>query len=1080
MILVIDNYDSFTYNLVQLLAALGAEVEVRRNDARHRRGGARAGARRASSSRPGPGTPDDAGISRDVIRAAAEAGVPLLGVCLGHQCIAEVYGGSVCRAPRPVHGKTDEIDHDGTGLFAGHAEPVHRDALPLAVRGRRLACPTRSRSRRRTPDGVVMGAAPPRAARLRRAVPPRERADARGREAARELPRRRPARCRSRASASGAPAAVAASGGSARASRRRPPRSRASAARSARVSSGGVAHRGRGAPRHEPGHGRRGDAVADQRARHGDAHEGRDRRRDRRVRARDARARHAGAPDASPATSTRAARAATACTRSTSRRRRRSSSRAPACRSPSTATAPCRPRRGQRRRARGARRRHRRSTPADMARCIDEAGVGFLFAQALHASMRHAGGTAPRDRHPHRLQHPRAAHQPRRREAPAPRRVRRRASRRSWPRSPGASAPSACSSSTAIPAWTRSRRPARPPSPSSTPPTARVRTYEITPGAGRHRARHARRHRRRRRRARTPRSCARSSRASTGPRRDVVLMNAAAALLAAGQGRRPRRGRGAGARVDRLRPRARARSTRSSRVARGWRAASRAQREARSDERRRELPRRHDRAPPRRASRAEYGALSRGRPRAARLRARGRPRDFAAALDGPPRRRRHRRGQEGVAERGPDRAGLRGVQAGAALPGRRARRRSACSPSPRRSAARFADLSDVADAVDIPVLCKDFVVDPVQLFVARGHGADAVLLMVSVLGDLIAEYVDLARDARPDAARRGRRRATSSPSRWGSAAPRDRGEQPRPAHARGRPGRRARGHRARRRASDAIVVAASGDRDARRRRSVPPRPGADAVLVGETLMRARVPGGRAGGADGRAASASARYDRDTRPRTSSEARGEPRTAKEDRDMPDRTRFGLDETQTCPTAWYNMHARPKTPPAPTRTCTRTATSSGRTRSATSGAALPDGAASSRRCRRTATSTSPARSSTSTRRTAPRRCIRARQLEKDLGLPDGREDLLQVRGRQPGRLAQAQHRHPAGVLQQAGGHHEDLDRDRRGPVGQRALDRRRALRHRRRGLHGQGQLRPEAVPPHPHGDVRRHGARLADAT
>ncbi len=111
MILIIDNYDSFTYNLVQLLAALGADVRVERNDALTA-DEALALEPRGIVISPGPGTPDDAGISRDVIRAAATAGVPVLGVCLGHQCVAEVYGGEICRAPKPVHGKTDEITHE--------------------------------------------------------------------------------------------------------------------------------------------------------------------------------------------------------------------------------------------------------------------------------------------------------------------------------------------------------------------------------------------------------------------------------------------------------------------------------------------------------------------------------------------------------------------------------------------------------------------------------------------------------------------------------------------------------------------------------------------------------------------------------------------------------------------------------------------------------------------------------------------------------------------------------------------------------------------------------------------------------
>jgi anthranilate phosphoribosyltransferase len=155
MILVIDNYDSFTYNLVQLLSALGAEVEVRRNDTITAEE-ALALAPTGIVVSPGPGTPEDAGISRDVIRAAAEAGVPLLGVCLGHQCIAEVYGASICRSPKPVHGKTDQITHDGRHLFAGIPSPftatryhslcVDADTVPdvLEVQAR-------------TPDGVIMG-----------------------------------------------------------------------------------------------------------------------------------------------------------------------------------------------------------------------------------------------------------------------------------------------------------------------------------------------------------------------------------------------------------------------------------------------------------------------------------------------------------------------------------------------------------------------------------------------------------------------------------------------------------------------------------------------------------------------------------------------------------------------------------------------------------------------------------------------------------------------------------------------------------------------------------------------------------
>ena len=154
MILVIDNYDSFTYNLVQLLAALGAEVEVRRNDEISARDALALGPVGIVIS-PGPGTPDDAGVSRDVVRAAAGAGVPLLGVCLGHQCIADVYGGTVCRAPVPVHGKTDEVHHDATGLFVGIPSPFTATRYhSLCVEVESL--PDALEVHARTSDGVVM------------------------------------------------------------------------------------------------------------------------------------------------------------------------------------------------------------------------------------------------------------------------------------------------------------------------------------------------------------------------------------------------------------------------------------------------------------------------------------------------------------------------------------------------------------------------------------------------------------------------------------------------------------------------------------------------------------------------------------------------------------------------------------------------------------------------------------------------------------------------------------------------------------------------------------------------------------
>ncbi|MEP6589704.1 MAG: aminodeoxychorismate/anthranilate synthase component II [Gemmatimonadota bacterium] len=123
MLLILDNYDSFTYNLVQLLGELGAEPEVVRND---QIGVADALARmpRGIVVGPGPGTPATAGIAIPLIRAAAEAGLPLLGVCLGHQAIGEAFGGSVVRADRLMHGKTTDVSHGGVELFAGIPAPM--------------------------------------------------------------------------------------------------------------------------------------------------------------------------------------------------------------------------------------------------------------------------------------------------------------------------------------------------------------------------------------------------------------------------------------------------------------------------------------------------------------------------------------------------------------------------------------------------------------------------------------------------------------------------------------------------------------------------------------------------------------------------------------------------------------------------------------------------------------------------------------------------------------------------------------------------------------------------------------------
>ena len=138
MLLMIDNYDSFTFNLVQYLQALGAGVEVVRNDALDVAAIAKLAPERIVIS-PGPCTPDQAGVSMDVIRALGPT-VPILGVCLGHQALGQVYGGKVVRAGRIMHGKTSAIRHRGEGVFAGlpdgyeatryHSLVVEQSSLP--------------------------------------------------------------------------------------------------------------------------------------------------------------------------------------------------------------------------------------------------------------------------------------------------------------------------------------------------------------------------------------------------------------------------------------------------------------------------------------------------------------------------------------------------------------------------------------------------------------------------------------------------------------------------------------------------------------------------------------------------------------------------------------------------------------------------------------------------------------------------------------------------------------------------------------------------------------------------------------
>ena len=122
MILVIDNYDSFTYNLVQYLGELGTQPFVRRNDEITLDEIARLGPEQIVIS-PGPGRPEQAGITLDVIKKFGPT-IPVLGVCLGHQAIGMAFGGSVVRATSPMHGKTSSITHDGRGVFAGIASPL--------------------------------------------------------------------------------------------------------------------------------------------------------------------------------------------------------------------------------------------------------------------------------------------------------------------------------------------------------------------------------------------------------------------------------------------------------------------------------------------------------------------------------------------------------------------------------------------------------------------------------------------------------------------------------------------------------------------------------------------------------------------------------------------------------------------------------------------------------------------------------------------------------------------------------------------------------------------------------------------
>jgi anthranilate synthase/aminodeoxychorismate synthase-like glutamine amidotransferase len=154
MLLVIDNYDSFTYNLVQFLGELGAEPVVRRNDQITVEQIATGGYRGLVIS-PGPGEPKGAGVTLAAIRQLAGR-LPILGVCLGHQAIGEAFGGRIVRAPRPIHGKASRVKHDGLGVFAGvpqDLEVARYHSLVIEPE----SCPAELEVTATTADGIIMG-----------------------------------------------------------------------------------------------------------------------------------------------------------------------------------------------------------------------------------------------------------------------------------------------------------------------------------------------------------------------------------------------------------------------------------------------------------------------------------------------------------------------------------------------------------------------------------------------------------------------------------------------------------------------------------------------------------------------------------------------------------------------------------------------------------------------------------------------------------------------------------------------------------------------------------------------------------
>jgi len=154
MLLVIDNYDSFTYNLVQYFGELGADPQVRRNDAITPEEVEKLKPKKIVIS-PGPGRPQNAGISMELIRRLGSR-IPLLGVCLGHQCIGEVYGGKVVRAGRLMHGKTSPIQHDGKGVFAKLPNPFEATRYQSLI-VEKESVPSCLQVSAETAEGEIMG-----------------------------------------------------------------------------------------------------------------------------------------------------------------------------------------------------------------------------------------------------------------------------------------------------------------------------------------------------------------------------------------------------------------------------------------------------------------------------------------------------------------------------------------------------------------------------------------------------------------------------------------------------------------------------------------------------------------------------------------------------------------------------------------------------------------------------------------------------------------------------------------------------------------------------------------------------------